>query len=267
MTLYTSQVQLYICTCINIQTRSKELLLGKAKTKWVDFLSTCWFGTGLTGRLQKQQWQKKPKKSGSNYSCDFGRPKNAVQCKSDENHFSGLLLFFSFYTSFDPSGDVTFKQMWSYHDINPFPELKWWLEMRGYKNTSEHKERLSCTGAYLKLANLYDADLSMWSVKEFKIWLNAIENYHKYAMSSCWRQYVSNVPGKGLGCHRFIEDVDTPPIKSAWDVQRGILPLSFYHCWCSNSHDSLKGVSIHPSTPTFCPAAELPLPISIPTVF
>ena len=64
----------------------------------------------------------------------------------------------------------------------------------------------------------------------------------KLSSSTCWRQHVSNGTGKGLCCHRSIEYFDTPPIKGAWDVQWGILSLSFYHCRCSSSHDSLKGV-------------------------
>ena len=60
----------------------------------------------------------------------------------------------------------------------------------------------------------------------------------KLSISTWWRQYVWNVTGKGFGCHPYIEDVDNPPIKSAWDVQRVILPLSFYHCRCSSSQKS-----------------------------
>ena len=127
-TLYKSHVHLYIC--INIQARSKELWL-KAKTKWVDFLSTCWFGTGLTAKLHKQQWQKKPKKEGSNYSCDFGRPKSSFSiAKMMTIIFGDECFSFLFFTSFDPSGNNTFKQTRSYHDINPFPQLKWWLAMK-----------------------------------------------------------------------------------------------------------------------------------------
>ena len=66
------------CTYVHMYQHPGQEQGTVVTTEWVDFLSTCWFGTGLTGRLHKQQWQKKPKKLGSYYSCDFGRPKFCI---------------------------------------------------------------------------------------------------------------------------------------------------------------------------------------------
>ena len=147
--------------------------------EWVDFLSTCWFGTGLTGRLHKQQWQNKPKKSGSNYSWDFGRPKSSFPIAKmmtiifrDDCFF----LVFHFICYFQTNVILPWHK-----PISPNEMMIGDEQLEEYKWTQGKTQLHWC---------LFKVGQSLWcwpqyvELKEFKIWLNAIENYHKYAMSS-----------------------------------------------------------------------------------
>ena len=125
MTLYTSHM--YIC--INIQARSKELLLTVEEQKQSELNFYRLVDSVLAWLAGCRSNNDKPKKSGSNHSCDFGRTKSSFSIAKMVNIISLDDCFFNVFTSFDPSSNVTFKQMQSYHDIDPFPQLKWWLEM------------------------------------------------------------------------------------------------------------------------------------------